>query len=91
MSNDNRMSLSIWFLCGIILSVFGLTVAISGIYNAYNPPPVFGEKLHLDIIWGFVLLAVGITFIVLQRPSKIRAKHAAEDSSQQGQGPDGPA
>jgi hypothetical protein len=78
MSDNQQMGLTIWFLCGIILGVFGLTVTISGIFNAFNPPPVFGTELHLDIVWGLVLLVAGVAFMILQRPSKIRTRQLEE-------------
>lgn len=78
MSDNQQMVLTIWFLCGIILGVFGLAVTASGIYNAYNPPPVFGADLHLDIVWGLVLTAAGAAFMYFQRPSKIRARRLEE-------------
>ncbi len=78
MSEEHKMGLSIWFLCGIILSVYGITITASGIYNVYNPPDVVAASLHLDLIWGLVLLAAGIAFLVLQRPSRVNARRLLE-------------
>ncbi len=72
MSEKPAMGLSIWFLSGIILSVYGITLIASGIYNAYNPPAVFGAGLHLDLAWGLVLLAAGLALLILQRPSRVK-------------------
>ncbi len=78
MSDNLQMSLSIWFLCGIILGVYGITVTASGIFNALNPPPVFGAEYHLDIVWGLVLLCAGVAFMVLQRPSRVNRLRSEE-------------
>jgi hypothetical protein len=72
MSEDNSMGLSIWFLCGLILGVYGLAVTVSGIMNVFNPPKIFGAELHLDLVWGLVLLISGLTFMYFQRPCKVR-------------------
>jgi hypothetical protein len=61
---------TIWFLSGIILLVYGLTVVGSGINNAANPPPVYGSYLHLDIWWGVVLTIVGAVFLWRQWPGR---------------------
>jgi uncharacterized membrane protein len=71
MSDDKRM-ITIWFLCGVILTVYGVTIAISGIHNIYNPPPVMKAELHLDLWWGFVLLAAGMIFVIHQWPGRIK-------------------
>jgi hypothetical protein len=82
MSDKLKMGLSIWFLCGIILSVYGITITASGIYNAYNPPAVFGSSLHLDLFWGIVLLATGLVFLILQRPSRLKEQQPRESRQQ---------
>ena len=66
--------ITIWFLCGIILSVYGITIAISGIYHMVNQPDVVGAELHLDFWWGVVLIAVGMIFLIHQRPRRIKTE-----------------
>jgi hypothetical protein len=68
MSGENRVT--IWFLCGIILLVLGVTVVGSGIYNVWNPPEVYGAHLHLDIWWGAGLMVVGGVFLWRQWPDR---------------------
>lgn len=69
-----RARVTIWFLCGVILCVYGVAIIGSGIYNLYNPPQVVGAELHLDLYWGFILLAVGAVFIYKQWPDKVSAE-----------------
>jgi len=68
--HDKRIS--IWFLCGIILFIYGLTIAISGIYHMVNQPDVVGAELHLDFWWGLVLIVAGGIFLIHQRPGRIK-------------------
>ncbi|MBN2290334.1 MAG: hypothetical protein JXQ83_13450 [Candidatus Glassbacteria bacterium] len=70
MSNERRQ-LSIWFLVGIILAVYGLTIIGSGLYNMAHPPAqVRGAYLHLDLWWGLVLAAGGALLLWRQWPGK---------------------
>jgi hypothetical protein len=68
MTAEKRVT--IWFLCGIILLVYGLTVVGSGIYNAVHPPDVYGAHLHLDIWWGLGLTIIGAVFLWRQWPGR---------------------
>jgi hypothetical protein len=72
--SDRTSRITIWFLCGIILSVYGLTIAVSGIYHMVNQPDVVGAELHLDFWWGLVLIVVGGIFLVYQRPGRIKTE-----------------
>jgi hypothetical protein len=68
MSGEHRAT--IWFLCGMILLVFGVTIVGSGIYNVRNPPGVYGAHLHLDIWWGACLTIAGAVFLWRQWPGR---------------------
>ena len=70
--SDRTSKIAIWFLCGIILFIYGLTITISGIYHMANPPDVVGAELHLDFWWGVVLIVAGGIFLVHQRPGRIK-------------------
>ena len=70
--SDTTSRITIWFLCGVILAVYGLTIAITGIYHMVNPPSVVGAELHLDFWWGLVLIVVGGIFLIHQRPCRIK-------------------
>jgi hypothetical protein len=57
-------------MAGIILSVYGLTITVFGVYYLFSPPEVFAADLHLDLFWGILLTAAGALFIWLQRPGQ---------------------
>ncbi|HLA39750.1 MAG TPA: hypothetical protein VJ417_07130 [Candidatus Glassbacteria bacterium] len=69
-----RMTVTIWFLCGVILTVYGIAVVGSGIYNVYNPPPVKVAYLHLDLWWGIVLTITGAIFVLHQWPGRVKKR-----------------
>jgi FtsH-binding integral membrane protein len=65
---------SIWFLIGLQLSIFGVLIAGAGIYGFYFPPPpdqqtVLGN-LHAGIWWGAIMLVLGVFYTVKFRPGK---------------------
>lgn len=70
--SERTSKITIWFLCGIIISVYGITIAISGIYHMVNQPAVVGAELHLDFWWGVVLIVVGGIFLFFQRPGRTK-------------------
>lgn len=59
----------IWYFVGLILTIMGGIILLSGIYNLANPPAnqvVLAEK-HPDIWWGAIMLVVGIIYIIKNR------------------------
>ncbi|HUU26715.1 MAG TPA: hypothetical protein VM123_02795 [archaeon] len=68
---EEKMRVTIWFLCGIILCVYGLAITGSGVYNFISPPKVVGAELHLDFWWGLLLIGTGVIFLWRQWPGKM--------------------
>ena len=68
--SEGKKEISIWFMAGIILSVYGLTITISGVYHLLNPLEVFAAELHLDLLWGILMTAAGALFLWKQRPGR---------------------
>ncbi len=65
-----RESLSIWFFSGVLLLVYGLLIAGTGIYEFWHPPtpvPVL-YQLHPAIWWGGIMTAMGLFYTVKFRP-----------------------
>jgi hypothetical protein len=62
----------IWFFIGSLLSVYGILILGTGIYNLINPPehPVVLAYLHMDIWWGILLLVVGLIYGIKYWPFK---------------------
>jgi len=59
----------IWFFVGILLSVIGLVITVSGIAGLVSPPDhvkVLGH-LHADFWWGLVMTVAGILFLVANK------------------------
>jgi hypothetical protein len=63
---------SIWFLIGLQLTIYGLLIVGSGIYVYFNPPdqPTVLGELHPAIWWGAIMLALGLFYTGKFRPRK---------------------
>lgn len=64
--------ISIWFFIGTLLTVYGVLITATGLYELASPlanPPVLAN-LHASIWWGLVLLAIGIIYFVRFFPRK---------------------
>jgi hypothetical protein len=61
---------SIWFLIGLQLFIYGVLIVGSGIYGLYYPPdqPTVLASLHPAIWWGAVMLVLGLFYTVKYRP-----------------------
>jgi hypothetical protein len=62
--------LSIWFFIGVLLTLYGILVLGSGIYNYDTPPPVVRADLHADVWWGALMLVMGLFYTIRFRPGR---------------------
>jgi hypothetical protein len=57
---------SIWFLIGLQLAIFGVLICGSGLYVLFFPPPPEQEtvlsNLHPAIWWGAIMLVLGLFY-----------------------------
>ncbi len=65
---------SIWFLIGLQLALYGILILGAGIYGIYYPPGTSTvlENLHPAIPWGAVMLVLGIFYALKFRPKRYR-------------------
>lgn len=64
--------LSIWFFIGLLLTVYGVIILATGLYELSNPPahPVVLSNLHASVWWGAVLLIIGLVYFIRFFPRK---------------------
>jgi uncharacterized membrane protein len=57
--------LPIWFFVGVVLSTYGVILLLTGALVPIPPNVVQVLDISPNILWGFVLLVVGVFFTVL--------------------------
>ncbi|MGA2624903.1 MAG: hypothetical protein ABSF91_13675 [Bacteroidota bacterium] len=64
----------IWYFVGLLLSVLGVIVTISGLYGLANPPEQQKVlwNLHADIWWGAIMIVGGVIFVLANRKKTVR-------------------
>lgn len=64
--------ISIWFFIGVMLTIYGAMIFVSGIFNLItgNLPHVVLANLHAPVWWGGLMLALGIFYCLKFRPRK---------------------
>ena len=72
----HKHSLSIWFFIGLIMTAYGLIIFAEGIYEFIVPPanPLIMANLHPAVWWGFIMLVVGLVYVIKHRPGPVQDK-----------------
>ncbi len=65
---------SIWYFVGLLLTVLGAIITVSGIYTFIHPPaePKVLSNLHPDLWWGLFMLVFGVAFTLFNRGKTVR-------------------
>jgi hypothetical protein len=63
---------TIWFLIGVLLTVYGLIITATSLYQYFVPPaaPPALSQLHAGIWWGLFILALGCFYSWRFQPRK---------------------
>jgi hypothetical protein len=77
---EHKHFISIWFFIGLLLTVYGVLILGSGLYELGSPsvqPQGTIESnvmanLHAAIWWGGLLLVSGLIYVIMFRPGKER-------------------
>lgn len=64
--------ISIWFFIGSLLTVYGVLILGTGIYELLgdSSPDVVLSRLHLNIWWGMGMLLLGLVYAIRFRPKR---------------------
>jgi hypothetical protein len=70
MSQTKPQTISVWFFIGAVLTIYGVLILATGLYELQSPPPVVLAELHTPIWWGILLLLVGLIYVYLFNPKR---------------------
>jgi hypothetical protein len=64
--------ISIWFFIGVLLTIYGVLITATGLWELVSPPasPPVLFNLHSSIWWGIVLLIIGLIYFIRFFPKK---------------------
>ena len=62
--------LPVWFFIGITLFLYGLIIAVTGIYELSDLPPTVLATVHAPIWWGGIMAVFGGFYVKKYRPRK---------------------
>ncbi len=64
--HDGHGRLSIWFFIGVLLTLYGVIILATGLYEIASPPahPVVLYQLHASVWWGALLLVIGLIYLI---------------------------
>jgi hypothetical protein len=67
-----KHSISVWFFIGMLLTIYGFLVLVSGLYELWVPPntQVAMAHLHIGIWWGAGMLLFGLVYLIRFRPKR---------------------
>lgn len=71
----SESKISIWFIIGSLLTVYGIIIFGISIYHLFHPlkdSQVVLNNLHAGVWWGAFLLIIGLVYIILFRPGKVK-------------------
>ncbi len=66
--------ISIWFFIGLLLTVYGILIVLSGVaewVSGQYPPGVQLTRLHAPVWWGALLSLLGLFYLIRFRPGKL--------------------
>jgi len=65
-------SISVWFFIGLLLTIYGALVLVTGVYELWVPPitQIAMPHLHIGIWWGAGMLLFGLVYLIRFRPKR---------------------
>jgi hypothetical protein len=62
--------LPVWYFIGWILLIYGILIAVTGIFELSNPPHTVLSSLHPAIWWGGLMFVFGLGYVITYGPRK---------------------
>ena len=72
----SRHKISIWFIIGSLLLVYGIIIFIANVYEYFSPSierVIVLKELNFGIWWGLLLIIIGLIYFITFGPWKKKA------------------
>lgn len=57
--------LSIWFFVGLMLTLLGTIITLTGVYYIFRPPQAIAlAQLNPSLWWGAIMIVAGLIFLL---------------------------
>ena len=68
--SEKHHIIPVWFFVGLLLFTYGTLIFLSGVSEWRDPPPTVLSDLHAPVWWGGLMIALGLSYIVIFRPQR---------------------
>ena len=69
-----RQMLPIWFFIGLLLTIYGVIILITAMFELAHPPAVVLARYHAGIWGGILLLLIGGFYVLRFWPANHRKR-----------------
>ena len=64
------LMLPVWFFVGVLLAIYGVLIAASGLAEWSHPSGTVLAELHAPVWWGALLAVIGLVYCAVYRPRR---------------------
>ena len=66
------LMIPVWFFVGVLLAIYGVLIAASGLANWSQPSTTVLAELRAPVWWGALLTVIGLIYCAAFRPKRDR-------------------
>ncbi|HKS72343.1 MAG TPA: hypothetical protein VJQ82_04045 [Terriglobales bacterium] len=68
--SEKHNIIPVWFFVGLVFSIYGILIFISGLAEWSHPPNTVLSNLHAPVWWGAILIILGAGYLIKFRPRR---------------------
>jgi hypothetical protein len=70
--SEKHEIIPVWFFVGVLFSIYGALIFVSGLLEWSHPPNTVLADLHAPVWWGALLLVLGAVYCTAFRPGRYK-------------------